>query len=109
MIENPDWPQTRIAEEVGVNYNYVSKCKLKEPFKEELQKALKTAWQGYANKAQHTMLSLLDSPKDEVKFKAAQYILDSCGYKATEKIEISQDTITVTIEGQEENGTETKP
>lgn len=85
IIANPEYPYTVVSEQTGVPYSTLNRWKAQPEFKEELQKRLRERWEEAEGLAQETMMSLCR----EGDFKAAKYILDSMGYNAVKKVEVS--------------------
>lgn len=87
-LSHPTYSDSAISKEIETSTVQIYKWKKNPEFVEEYNKALKERWNSYSNEAQTIMHGLLHSAKDEVALRAAQYILDSTGYKATDKVEL---------------------
>lgn len=90
-----------IAEEIGVHYNTVYNWNRNEDFIEARTKFMQKELGKHAARAMRTMVELLESEQDNVRYSAAKDILDRAGFKATDKLEISETPkITVQWEGE---------
>ena len=84
LVYQPYMTQNMIAQEVGVHRDTIRRWREETPeFAAELDKAIKNRWKSAESLAVNTMVSLAS----EGNFQAAKYMLDSLGYKPTEKIE----------------------
>lgn len=88
LVYSPYMSQNMIAQEIGVNRITLYRWREEnEEFKEELDKAIKKRWKAAETIAVNTMINLAQ----EGNVQAAKYMLDSLGYKPTEKIEAKVD------------------
>lgn len=98
LMANPMMPDTKLADELGINRNTVREWKNKPEFQEELRRRLREKWEDSERMAMDTMQMLAQSGD----FKASKYILDSLGYAAPVKVEADISTdITITIDEDE--------
>jgi hypothetical protein len=54
--------------------------------------------QKHIEKAKETIVSLLDSEKDEIRLKSADSILDRSLGKATQRLEVQKEQVSITID-----------
>lgn len=94
MMAYPFATQEEIANLVGCSVATVRSWKYHPLFQEVLEKRLKEEWKDARKVAQAT---IIDLAKDG-DFQASKYILDSNGYNATQKVEIENNQIKVTID-----------
>lgn len=95
MLAKPLEPDTKLAEELGVNRNTIRTWKNMPEFQEELQKRLKEKWHDSERMAMEMMQNLALKGN----FQANKYILDSLGYAPAQKIEADVNTnIEINIE-----------
>lgn len=79
---------TMVASEVGISRDTLHRWRNDTPeFKEALDKAIKERWKSAESLAVNTMINAAA----EGNIQAARYMLDSLGYKPTEKIEAKVD------------------
>lgn len=84
LVYQPYMTQQMIAAECGVHRDTLHRWRTEVPeFKDELDKAIKNRWKAAESLAVNTMISLAA----EGNIQAAKYMLDSLGYKPTEKVE----------------------
>ena len=75
---------TMVASEVGVSRDTLHRWRKETPeFQEALDKSIKQRWKDAEALAVNTMIA----QAQEGNVQAAKYMLDSLGYKPTEKIE----------------------
>lgn len=98
MIQNPTWNDKQVAEYVGMTPPSLCNAKKKAEFQEFLTKRLKENWKDSIKIAQKTMIDLAESGDRQ----AAEYILNSAGYKAPEEINVTTKVITITIDDEED-------
>jgi len=96
-LANPDMSDNQISKDFGVSRTLICKWRQSQEFLDEIDKRLREQWKGAVVKAQKKMIELMDSQKDEVAIKAASYIMDSNGYKATEKVELDANVNTIKV------------
>lgn len=98
MLIHPTWSDVQLANYMELNNKTVGKWRKMPDFQEEMKKKLAEQWKNAERLAQQKMIELAN----QGDFRANQYILDSLGYKPTNKIEadINQDII-ITIGGSE--------
>ena len=97
FIANPGASYQEAADFIGVSKNSVYKYMHLERVNALMERRLKEEWRIHQRKAVNKMLELVESARDDVAYKAAAYILDSSGYKAPEKVEVTTNEITVSI------------
>lgn len=95
-LEHPNWTYQQLADEVGASKTVVYNWHRSPCYTDELQARLKEDWKLAAKKAQAKMIELMTSEKQEVALNAAKYVLDSTGYKPTDKIDLDT-TASITI------------
>ena len=101
-LENPNWSYQQLAEAVGASKTIVWNWHQSPVYTDELSKRLKEDWKLAAKKAQAKMIELMASEKQEVALNAAKYVLDSTGYKPTDKIDLDTTaSIKIVVEGEE--------
>lgn len=84
LVYSPQRTLNSIAEEVDVSRDTLHRWRNDTPeFKEALEKAIKERWKAAETIAVNTMINLCN----DGNIQAAKYMLDSLGYKPTEKIE----------------------
>lgn len=89
LVYSPYMTLTMIASEVGISRDSLHRWRTEnEEFKAALDKAIKDRWKAAESMAVNTMISLAQ----EGNVQAAKYMLDSLGYKPTEKIEANLTT-----------------
>lgn len=102
-LEHPQWTYQQLADEIGAAKMTVYNWHRSPVYTDELQKRLKEDWKIAAKKAQAKMLELLASEKQEIALNAAKYVLDSTGYKPTDKIDLdTKGSIKINITEEEE-------
>lgn len=97
FIANPGASYQEAADFMGVSKNSIYKYMHLERVNALMERRLKEEWRIHQRKAVNKMLELVESARDDVAYKAAAYILDSSGYKAPEKVEVTTNEITVSI------------
>ena len=100
-LANPGLSDAKIAEACDISTKQICYWHKNPEFEAEIDKALKEQWAGYVKQAQEVMQNLmLNATKEEVQLNAAKYIMDSNGWKPTDKVEVDANinTIKVTIE-----------
>lgn len=97
FIANPGASYQEAADFMGLSKGSVYKYMHLERVNALMEKRLKEEWRIHQRKAVNKMLELVESARDDVAYKAAAYILDSTGYKAPEKVEVTTNEITVSI------------
>lgn len=98
-ISEPSITKTELANRVGVHINTITNWVNSPSYLNYRDQRLKEEWHDALKEAQSKMFDLMRNGKDDVAYRAAQYILDSNGYNATQKIEASVDTeIKVTLD-----------
>ena len=83
--------QREIAKKLDVREETVSRWKKRNDFKEKKKEEQKIYLSELSGPAMRTMKELLDSRSDNVRFQAAQDILDRTGYKPSDKLELDSD------------------
>ena len=86
---NPGLSIPDIAKQLGKHYNTVWNWFDSPVFKEEIDSRFKSMWKEAAKEAQNKMYDLMRNAKDDVSFRATQYILDCNGFKPKDQIEVS--------------------
>jgi uncharacterized protein YjcR len=96
LVYHPELNYVEIAKEVGVSRDCLHTWRTEnEEFKEALSKACKERWKAAESIAVNAMIKLAA----EGNTSAAKYMLDSLGYKPTEKTEVEvKNGIKITIE-----------
>lgn len=97
FIANPGASYQEAADFIGVSKNSIYKYMHLERVNALMERRLKEEWRIHQRKAVNKMLELVDSDRADIAYKAAAYILDSSGYKAPEKVEVTTNEITVSI------------
>ena len=97
FIANPGASYQEAADFMGLSKNSIYKYMHLERVNALMERRLKEEWRIHQRKAVNKMLELVESARDDVAYKAAAYILDSSGYKAPEKVEVTTNEITVSI------------
>ena len=103
FIANPGASYQEAADFMGLSKNSIYKYMHLERVNALMERRLKYEWRIHQRKAVNKMLELEDSDRADVAYKAAAYILDSSGYKAPEKVEVTTNEITVSIVDDNEN------
>lgn len=93
-INNPNESYTAIAEMAGISFTTFWKYRSNEEFMKEYHKRCQQRFKELENKA----MRQLESQIDKGNFAAVKYVLDGNGYKPTDKVEVQQTTITVSVE-----------
>ena len=83
MLAKPLEPDTKLAEELGVNRNTIRVWKKQPEFQAELDRRLKEKWRDSERMAMDMMQNLALKGN----FHANKYILDSLGYAPAQRIE----------------------
>lgn len=96
-LQHPLLTDTQISIDLGITHKQICVWKKDPEFVAEFDKRLKEQWNGYAKEAQEVLHRILLTARDDIAVKAATYILDSTGYKATDKVEVTTNTIKVDI------------
>jgi transposase-like protein len=92
LVYSPHMTLNMIAKEVDVSRDTLHRWRNDTPeFKEALDKAIKERWKAAETIAVNTMIEQCN----DGNIQAAKYMLDSLGYKPTEKIEatVSNDIV----------------
>ena len=97
FIANPGASYQDAADFMGLSKGSIYKYMHQERVNALMDKRLKEEWRIHQRKAVNKMLELVDSDRADIAYKAAAYILDSSGYKAPEKVEVTTNEITVSI------------
>ena len=97
FIANPGASYQEAADFMGLSKNSIYKYMHLERVNALMERRLKEEWRIHQRKAVNKMLELVESARDDVAYNAAAYILDSSGYKAPEKVEVTTNEITVSI------------
>lgn len=97
FIANPGASYQEAADFMGLSKNSIYKYMHLERVNALMERRLKEEWRIHQRKAVNKMLELVDSDRADIAYKAAAYILDSTGYKAPEKVEVTTNEITVSI------------
>ena len=97
FIANPGASYQEAADFMGLSKNSIYKYMHLERVNALMERRLKEEWRIHQRKAVNKMLELVDSDRADIAYKAAAYILDSSGYKAPEKVEVTTNEITVSI------------
>lgn len=97
MMAYPFATYEEIGNIVGCSGAAVKSWKRHPLFQEELDKRLREEWSGARRMAQKQMMILAENGD----YRAIQYILDSNGYQAPQKIELNNNVIKVTVDEDE--------
>lgn len=97
FIANPGASYQDAADFMGLSKSSIYKYMHLERVNALMEKRLKEEWRIHQKKAVNKMIELVDSDRADIAYKAAAYILDSSGYKAPEKVEVTTNEITVSI------------
>lgn len=92
-LEHPNWTYQQLGDAVGATKLTVYNWHRSPVYTDELSKRLKEDWKIAAKKAQAKMIELMASEKQEVALNAAKYVLDSTGYKPTDKIDLDTNSV----------------
>lgn len=92
-IAEPRMPYKLVAERVGVKYRTLCDWHSTDLWKKEKARRLKEKFGDFEAKA----IDNLEMYLNEGEWKATQYVLDSLGYNATQKVEVDSNTIKVSI------------
>lgn len=90
-LQHPLLTDTQISKDLNITCKQICVWKKDPEFVAELDSRLKEQWNGYAKEAQEVLHRILLTARDDIAIKAATYILDSTGYKATDKVELDVD------------------
>lgn len=88
-VADPSLSQTDIARALNKHVNTISNWFHSDVFKQEIEIRFKRKWEEAAKEAQSKMYDLMKNGKEDVSFRATQYILDCNGYKPKEQVELS--------------------
>ena len=81
--------QRAVAKELDIDETTISKWNDKEEYTKYKESEERKFLRRLAPKALNKMVQLLDAKSESVQFEAAKDILDRCGFKPTNKMEIS--------------------
>lgn len=96
-LTNPFSNQAEMAEKLGCTQAWISRVLHEPEMQEALDSALKEQWRGSIKKAQRVMFDLLENGNQDNRFKAAKYVLDSCGYSAPIDVNVSSNEIKIIV------------
>lgn len=89
----PKMSQSKICQEIGCSEQWFSYTKRKPEWQEYVTSILNEQWKDSIREAQQQMLNLMRNGD----YRATQYILDSAGYGAVQKVNVVADNV-ITIE-----------
>lgn len=95
LMVTTDMPQSKIAEDIGVNESTICRWKNKKEFKEALQEMERDYLKGLSAKAIRTMDNLLKARSELVRFNAAKDILDRTGHKPDDNINLNASKVVI--------------
>lgn len=81
--------QRAVAKELGIDETTISKWNDKEEYTKYKESEERKFLRRLVPKALNKMVQLLDAKSESVQFEVAKDILDRCGFKPTNKMEIS--------------------
>lgn len=90
--------QVEIAKELQVSENTISNWKKNEEFATEFDRMMRQSINATCSRALRTMIGLLNSDSDSVRFQASKDLLDRAGYKAIEKLEVDANVDPIVLE-----------
>lgn len=96
-LANPLSSFEEIAKAAGVSYRTFQRYRQDEAFMAEYSRRCKAKFKALEAPA----ISLLREEMDSHNWNAIKYVLDGTGYKPTDKVEVQQTTITVSVEDEE--------
>jgi uncharacterized protein YjcR len=109
LLTSGGMKKIRVAEHLGVTPDTISRWFRDTEFNEEYRRANQAYIQSLSQIALETYTDLLANAQSEsVKANIAKDLLSRGGYDATNKQEITQKQIVITIEEPNEDGTENK-
>lgn len=100
---HPDWTDAKIAQELGKSAVWLCKLKKKQEYQQYLKERMNEVWNDAGKQARKRMIELLNG-RDDVAYKAAQFILQTTGLNPTTKIEADVNgAIELVIDGFDED------
>lgn len=97
LVNEPEKPIQEVADELGVHRVTLWKWRQREDYKEYEHKLCHDRFMDLEKLA----IQKLKENTTKGNQKAIEYLLDYCGYKATDKLEVKDTTINVDIEEEE--------
>lgn len=91
MVEHPTALDVDAHNDLGIAKKTISAWKRDDEFCEAYNQALRKVWQSYVPEALKKMKELMNCGRSDIEYKAAQYLMDTNGFKATDKVEVSTD------------------
>lgn len=98
MLANPSFTIMEMSKVCDIHYQTAYNWANSPVFWEEYRRRVNEKWGKAISTAQ---LQLIERVKSD-DWKAIQYILDSAGYNASQKVELKSDTITINIQDENE-------
>lgn len=99
LLLTTDMTRKQIADSVGVNPATIYRWLGDEDFSTEYSTRLRKSLGEATAKAFRTMIELLDSGQDSIRYAAARDILDRAGYKPTDKLQVDGESKVIIIGG----------
>lgn len=93
-LANPTLSDAKIAGMIGVSNVIISKWHRNPEFVAEVDKRIREQWHDAVKIAKDTMIELASNGDRQ----AAQYILDTNGFKPTEKVDVNANINTIKVE-----------
>lgn len=93
-LDNPTIPLDTVADMAGVGRKTFWRYRQDESFMAKYKEEQKKRFAALEGKA----VALLDKQMDDGNWNAIKYVLDGNGYKPTEKLDVSANNITITID-----------
>lgn len=98
-LEFPFLSDAKIGEMIDITPAQICRWRKDDTFKAEYDKALHEQWESYTKEAQMVMHNILINGNEQNQLAASKYLLDSVGYKPTDKVNINADaSINVSID-----------
>lgn len=98
MIAHPHCTMKELSEQVGVHYMTAYKWYKSPIYMDEYRKRVNEEWTDAISAAQLKLIEKID----DGDWNSIKYILDSAGYNAPQKLEVSTNKITINIEDENE-------
>lgn len=97
MLSNPTASDTKICNDCGIDVTTMWRWKHNDEFNATWEKMANDYWHDYVKQAQARMVELSHAQNLRVALSATQYILDSAGFNATQKIDANVDNKIINI------------
>ena len=98
MLSNPNCTIKDVSEAMNVHYQTAYSWFKSPLFMDKYRELVNEQWGRAVSVAQLQLINRVS----ENDWKAVEYILDSAGYNGTQKFSLTNDKITINIEGDEE-------